>query len=149
MIHKMIKMIKDISHTRWVLFLVSSAEYLPPFCMTSFSISLRASVRNKHVSHTWEDHKMLRNSQLTYFDFHDTQPKGTWVTLIVNPENGRTLYESWGTTRCSFQHWCNQFSETIGFFKLFKAHCKTCKQMQTTWLNNLQNINNGGWDLKV
>lgn len=52
------------------------------------------------------------------------KPAGILVTQIVNPEKGRTLYDSWGTTRCSVQHWCNQLIVTIGFLRMLEAHCK-------------------------
>lgn len=42
---------KDISEIKCVHFFVNSAEYFPPFCKISFSISLRLSEKNlKHIS---------------------------------------------------------------------------------------------------
>lgn len=57
-------------------------------------------------------------------------PAGIPLTQIVNPEKGRTLYDSWGTTRCSFQHWWSQFMVTIGFFRLFRAHCRNWNKVE-------------------
>ena len=107
---------KDISEIRCVQFLVSSAEYFPPFCIIIFSISFLSSDRNKQNFQNWGK----KSTQIACFAWI---PPRTLVTQMVNPAKGRTLKGSWGTIRCSIQHWCNQSTVTIGFFKTCTAHC--------------------------
>ena len=65
-----------------------------------------------------------QNIRISRIQLIKGSPKGTFVAHMVKPVNGGNRYASWGTRRCSRQHWYNQSILRMGLLMLFNENCK-------------------------